>query len=85
MRKIFGCVARVVRAGVGARSLVVAVVLGFAAGAVPAFADVTTAAASAASSFTSDGTTAMASVGGAIISLAGVAVLYKWIKGMFFS
>lgn len=54
-------------------------------GAVPAFADVTTAAASAASSFTTNGNTALASVGSAIIGLAGVAVLYKWIKGMFFS
>lgn len=46
---------------------------------------VTAAAASAASTFSSDGNTAMASIGGAIIGLAGVSVLYKWVKGMFFS
>jgi len=49
------------------------------------FADgLTSAAASAASTFSSDGDTALASIGGAIIGLAGVAVLYKWVKAMFF-
>ena len=50
-----------------------------------ALADVTTVAASAAQSFSANGNTAMASIGGAIIGLAGVAVLYKWVKAMFFS
>lgn len=49
-----------------------------------AFADITTVAASAAQSFSSNGNTALASIGGAIIGLAGVAVLYKWVKAMFF-
>lgn len=49
------------------------------------FADVTTVAASAASSFSSNGNTALASIGAAIVGLAGVAVLYKWVKAMFFS
>lgn len=46
---------------------------------------VTTAAASAAGLFTSDGQMSIGSVGSAIVGLAGVAVLFKWIKGMFFS
>lgn len=49
-----------------------------------AFADITTVAASAAQSFSSNGNTALASIGGAIIGLSGVAVLYKWVKAMFF-
>lgn len=63
-------------------------VAGLLVSSLPAFAAgdaVTAAAASAAASFSSDGNAAMASIGGAIIGLAGVAVLYKWVKGMFFS
>lgn len=53
---------------------------------IPSFAaDITTVAASAASSFTTNGNTALASIGAAIVGLAGVAVLYKWVKAMFFS
>ncbi|MBN8776749.1 hypothetical protein [Thiomonas arsenitoxydans] len=50
-----------------------------------AFADaVTTAAASAASTFSSDGNQAMGAIGAAIIGVAVIAVLFKWVKGMFF-
>jgi len=38
----------------------------------------------AASSITTDGTAAITAVGGALIGLAGVAVVYKWIKGAIF-
>jgi len=55
------------------------------AGSALAANEVTAAAASAASSFSANGNTALASIGGAIIGLAGVAVLYKWVKAMFFS
>jgi hypothetical protein len=42
------------------------------------------AATAAAASFTSSGDTAIAAIGVALISLAGIAVVYKWAKGMFF-
>ena len=45
---------------------------------------VTTAATTAASTFSSDGTGAIVAIGTALIGLAGVAVLFKWGKGMFF-
>jgi hypothetical protein len=62
-----------------------ALVFGLAGSAFAADTGITGAAASAASSFSSNGNTALASIGGAIIGLAGVAVLYKWVKAMFFS
>ena len=43
-----------------------------------------TAATNAAASFTSSGDTAIGAIGVALISLAGIAVVYKWAKGMFF-
>lgn len=33
---------------------------------------------------TNDGGTAIAAVGGALIGLAGIAVVYKWVKGAIF-
>ncbi|MBA1148232.1 hypothetical protein H0Z60_14345 [Ectothiorhodospiraceae bacterium WFHF3C12] len=33
---------------------------------------------------TTDGGTAIAAVGGALIGLAGIAVVYKWVKGAIF-
>ncbi len=42
------------------------------------------AATAAAASFTSSGDTAIAAIGGALIALAGLAIVYKWAKGMFF-
>ncbi len=42
------------------------------------------AATAAAASFTSSGDTAIGAIGVALISLAGIAVVYKWAKGMFF-
>jgi hypothetical protein len=48
----------------------------------PAFAviDVT----AATTSITTDGTAAITAVGGALIGLAGVAVVFKWVKGAIF-
>jgi len=46
------------------------------------FADVDVTAAT--SALTSDGGTAIAAVGAALIGLAGIAVVYKWIKGAIF-
>ncbi len=43
-----------------------------------------TAATTAAAAFTSSGDTAIGAIGVALISLAGIAVVYKWAKGMFF-
>ena len=43
-----------------------------------------TAATNAAASFTASGDTAIGAIGVALISLAGIAVVYKWAKGMFF-
>lgn len=45
---------------------------------------VTTAAASAAQTFSSDGSQAIGAIGAAIIGVAVIAVLFKWVKGMFF-
>lgn len=45
----------------------------------------TAAATSAASTFTSSGDGAIAAVGGALIGVAVVAVVFKWVKGMIFS
>ncbi|MDD3761201.1 MAG: hypothetical protein PHO57_10285 [Acidithiobacillus sp.] len=42
------------------------------------------AATAAAASFTSSGDTAVAAIGVALISLAGISVVYRWSKGMFF-
>ncbi len=36
-------------------------------------------------SLTTDGTAAITAIGGALIGLAGIAVVYKWAKGMLFS
>lgn len=44
-----------------------------------------TAATAAAAAFTASGETAIGAIGVALISLAGIAVVYKWAKGMFFS
>lgn len=48
----------------------------------PAFAviDVT----AATTSITTDGTVAISAIGGALIGLAGVAVVFKWVKGAIF-
>ena len=61
-------------------SVLVAPVSAFATGA----GVVTTAATTAAATFTSDGTGAITAIGIALISLAGIAVLFKWGKAMFF-
>ena len=45
----------------------------------------TAAATSAASTFTSSGDGAISAVGGALIGVAVVAVVFKWVKGMIFS
>jgi len=39
---------------------------------------------SATTSITTDGTAAITAVGGALIGLAGVAVVFKWVKGAIF-
>lgn len=44
-----------------------------------------TAATAAAASFLTSGTTAIAAIGTALITLAGLAIVFKWAKGMFFS
>jgi hypothetical protein len=48
----------------------------------PAYAaiDVT----SATTAITTDGTAAITAIGGALIGLAGVAVVFKWVKGAIF-
>jgi hypothetical protein len=38
----------------------------------------------ATTSITTDGTAAITAVGGALIGLAGVAVVFKWVKGAIF-
>lgn len=48
----------------------------------PAFAEVDVTAAT--TSITNDGTAAISAVGGALIGLAGVAVVFKWVKGAIF-
>lgn len=48
----------------------------------PVFAEVDVTAAT--TSITGDGTTAITAVGSALIGLAGVAVVFKWIKGAIF-
>ncbi len=48
----------------------------------PSFAEVDVTAAT--SAITTDGGTAIAAVGGALIGLAGTAVVFKWIKGAIF-
>ena len=37
------------------------------------------------SSLTSDGTAAITAVGTALLALAGIAVIFKWVKAAFFS
>jgi len=49
---------------------------------VPAFAAIDVSAAT--TSITTDGTAAITAVGGALIGLAGVAVVFKWVKGAIF-
>jgi len=49
---------------------------------VPSFAAVDVTAAT--TSITTDGTAAITAVGSALIGLAGVAVVYKWVKGAIF-
>ena len=39
----------------------------------------------AVSSLTTDGTAAITAVGTALLSLAGIAVIFKWVKAAFFS
>ena len=39
----------------------------------------------AATSFDASGTEAMVAIGGAIVTVAAVAIVFKWAKGMFFS
>ena len=48
----------------------------------PAFAAIDVSAAT--TSITTDGTAAITAVGGALIGLAGVAVVFKWVKGAIF-
>jgi len=48
----------------------------------PAFAAVDVTAAT--TSITTDGTVAITAVGSALIGLAGVAVVFKWVKGSIF-
>lgn len=48
----------------------------------PSFADIDVAAATTA--ITTDGTAAITAVGGALIGLAGTAVVFKWVKGAIF-
>ena len=48
----------------------------------PAFAVIDVSAAT--TSITTDGTAAITAVGGALIGLAGVAVVFKWVKGAIF-
>jgi hypothetical protein len=69
------------------RRLAVAVAAGSLVAASSAFASggAGSAATAAASSFLTSGTTAIGAIGVALISLAGIAVVYKWAKGMFFS
>ena len=45
----------------------------------------TAAATSAASTFTSSGGAAIAAIGAAMIGVAVIAVVFKWVKGMIFS
>jgi len=49
---------------------------------VPAFAVIDVTAATTA--ITTDGTAAVSAVGGALIGLAGVSVVFKWVKGAIF-
>jgi len=48
----------------------------------PVFAAIDVSAAT--TSITTDGTAAITAVGGALIGLAGVAVVFKWVKGAIF-
>lgn len=68
------------------RRVAIATALGSLVAAGTAFASggAGTAATNAAASFTSSGDTAIGAIGVALISLAGIAVVYKWAKGMFF-
>jgi hypothetical protein len=54
----------------------------FAAGS--ASAEVPAAVTSAASTLTTDGVSAISAVGAAMLTMAGVAVLFKWVKATFF-
>ncbi|MBU2856986.1 hypothetical protein HF289_08895 [Acidithiobacillus ferrooxidans] len=69
------------------RRVAAAVAIGSLVSAATAFASggAGSAATAAAASFTSSGDTAIGAIGVALISLAGIAVVYKWAKGMFFS
>jgi uncharacterized membrane protein YbhN (UPF0104 family) len=68
------------------RRVAAAVAIGSLVSAATAFASggAGSAATAAAASFTSSGDTAIGAIGVALISLAGIAVVYKWAKGMFF-
>ena len=52
------------------------------AASVPSFAAVDVS--SATTSITTDGTAAITAIGSALIGLAGVAVVFKWVKGAIF-
>ena len=69
------------------RRVAAAVAIGSLVSAATAFASggAGTAATNAASAFTSSGTTAIDAIGVALLSLAGIAVVFKWAKGMVFS
>jgi len=69
------------------RRVAAAVAIGSLVSAATAFASggAGTAATAAASAFTASGTTAIDAIGVALLSLAGIAVVFKWAKGMFFS
>ena len=73
------CRALAVKVGAGVSLAVAGLGAAMAAG-TPA----TTAATTAAASFTSDGTGAITAIGGALLGLAGIAVVFKWAKAMFF-
>jgi Inovirus Coat protein B len=60
--------------------MLVALILMSVAGLASAAIDVS----AATTSITTDGTAAITAVGAALIGLAGVAVVYKWVKGAIF-
>lgn len=65
------------------RVLPLVAVLGLAVTGV-ASAEVPAAVTTAASTLSTDGSTAIAAVGAATLTMAGVAVLFKWVKATFF-
>lgn len=62
------------------KKLLVASLLALVAGASQAAVDVS----AATTALTTDGSAAISLVGNALITLAGIAVVYKWVKASFF-